>query len=65
MCSSDLAFHSVIGSVVNLMGGQNDTFAISFGVAVVPAGLLLGTAGFTFLLLKEKFTVKSRAEAIP
>lgn len=48
------AFHATMGSVINTMGGAGNSEAILYGIAVIPAGLLLGTAGFTVLLLTEK-----------
>lgn len=42
-------FHTVIGGVVNYMGGTHETIALVYGVAVVPVALLIGTGGFIAL----------------
>lgn len=42
-------FHTVIGGVVNYMGGTQVTAALVYGVAVVPIALLIGTVGFIAL----------------
>lgn len=42
-------FHTVIGGVVNYMGGTHETIALIYGVAVVPIALLIGTVGFIAL----------------
>ena len=46
-------FHTVIGYVVNQLGGPAVTKALFSGIVVIPIGLLLGTAGFVVLLLKQ------------
>ncbi len=51
------AFHAIIGAVINAMGGPNVSEAIVYGVAVVPAGLCVGTAGFVLLNVWEKGSV--------
>lgn len=48
------AFHTMIGGVVNALGGPTVSEALVFGVAVVPIGLTMGTLGFTLLLMTEK-----------
>lgn len=47
-------FHSVIGGVVNFMGGPNETQALIFGTAVIPITLSIGVAGFTLLYVQSK-----------
>lgn len=47
-------FHTVIGSVINFMGGAAAPQALLYGVAVIPAGLSIGTIGFIILLVKER-----------
>ena len=42
-------FHTVIGGVVNYMGGTHVTAALIYGIAVVPTALLIGTVGFIAL----------------
>ena len=47
-------FHTVIGTVVNALGGPSVSEALLFGVAVIPAALCLGSAGFIFLLVMDR-----------
>lgn len=58
------AFHSTIGGTINAMGGTSHPEAFVYGIAVVPLGLCVGTAGFVFLLVMEKFK-KTKAQSIP
>ena len=46
-------FHTVIGGVVNYMGGTHESLALMYGVAVVPVALLIGTTGFLALSRAE------------
>lgn len=55
-------FHATMGSIINAMGGPASPQALVYGVAVIPAGLLLGTLGFAFLLVKER--TKEKAELL-
>lgn len=48
------AFHTIIGNVVNYMGGPTAPEALVFGVAVIPIALCMGTAGFILLWTQEK-----------
>lgn len=48
------AFHSVIGGVINAMGGPTTAHALVSGTTVIPITLALGTGGFTLLCLYEK-----------
>lgn len=48
------AFHSMIGGIVNVMGGPHTSEALMYGVAVIPIALCLGTCGFVLLFLWEK-----------
>lgn len=48
------AFHTIIGGMINYMGGANASSAIIWGIAVIPAALSIGTMGFFLLLMKEK-----------
>lgn len=43
------AFHASVGSIINFMGGPNTSYALVYGVLVIPIALCLGTSGF-FLL---------------
>ncbi len=48
------AFHSAIGTIVNAMGGPDNSEALIYGVTVIPVSLVIGTLGFTLLFIKEK-----------
>lgn len=49
------AFHSIIGGVVNAMGGAEQANALLYGLSVIPIALSLGTCGFIALhFLEEK-----------
>lgn len=54
------AFHTIIGTVVNAMGGPNVSEALIYGIGVIPIALCIGSAGFIFLLAMDK---KSQAIA--
>lgn len=48
------AFHSVIGGIVNALGGPGSSQAFVYGVSVIPIALCLGILGFIFLWIVEK-----------
>ena len=48
------AFHSIIGGLINAMGGPTASQALVYGVLVIPIALCLGVGGFAILLFKEK-----------
>jgi hypothetical protein len=48
------AFHTVMGTVINAMGGANSSLAFEYGIAVIPFSLLVGTGGFVLLFIMEK-----------
>lgn len=48
------AFHTAMGSVIHVFGGPESSRALFFGVAVVPAALCLGVAGYFYLFVREK-----------
>lgn len=52
------AFHSIIGFVVNSMGGLESSFALVMGVAVIPVALVMGTGGFIALYINESIKEK-------
>ncbi len=47
------AFHTAIGFIVQATGGAGSSQALVWGVSVIPAALLVGTAGFSMLFVKE------------
>jgi predicted MFS family arabinose efflux permease len=48
------AFHTVIGTIVNAMGGPNVSEALVYGVAVIPIALCIGSGGFIYLLIMDR-----------
>lgn len=48
------AFHTIIGVVVNMMGGPNTPQSLIYGIAVIPIALCVGIGGFIFLFSMEK-----------
>lgn len=56
------AFHTIIGGVVNAMGGPTAPEALIYGVAVIPVTLCLGAAGFAALWATETSVVPVKAE---
>jgi predicted MFS family arabinose efflux permease len=58
------AFHSVIGLVVNAMGGPAESEALVYGVAVIPVTLFLGAAGFVALAIAEKTLRKQQLKGL-
>lgn len=48
------AFHAVIGSVVDALGGAQTSEALLYGVGVIPAALCVGTAGFAALFFADR-----------
>jgi predicted MFS family arabinose efflux permease len=57
------AFHTVMGLVINNMGGPQLSQALVYGIAVIPVGLGLGTIGFAILWCTEK-TKKAVTETV-
>ena len=51
-------FHTAIGTIVNAMGGPSNSEALIYGIAVIPLGLAIGTAGFVCLYMQEKTVAK-------
>lgn len=45
------AFHTLIGTFVNLYGGPNNPAALEMGILVIPVGLAIGTLGFALFPL--------------
>ena len=52
------AFHSIMGGIINVMGGPNVSEALVYGVAVIPVALCLGTCGFAILFVRERANSK-------
>ena len=47
-------FHTIMGSIINAMGGPSSPQALFYGVWVIPIALCLGSAGFVLLYLQER-----------
>lgn len=52
------AFHSVIGGIINIMGGPSTSQALSYGAAIIPITLALGAGGFIVLFVRERMMQK-------
>lgn len=48
------AFHTTMGGVINALGGPEVSYALKYGIAIVPGALAVGSCGFLLLLMKEK-----------
>lgn len=55
------AFHTIIGGVVDAMGGPTESLALIYGISVIPITLVMGTVGFMTLLGYEKNAVTTLA----
>lgn len=56
------AFHTAIGGIVNAFGGPNSTTALVYGTAIIPITLLIGSAGFTLILIWDKISLGQRTK---
>lgn len=48
------AFHSIIGGIVNAIGGPNTPQALVYGTAIIPIALVIGAGGFMLLFVRER-----------
>lgn len=48
------AFHSVIGWIINHMGGPENAKAFVYGIAVIPIALSIGVMGLIIIALQER-----------
>ncbi len=48
------AFHTAMGTVIDVMGGPTSSKALFYGVVIIPICLFLGVVGFGALAMKEK-----------
>lgn len=53
------AFHSIIGSLIQTLGGPTSKLALIYGISVIPAALCLGAIGFLVLSLQERKRIQS------
>lgn len=58
------AFHSIIGGIINIMGGANISHALVYGVAVIPLALCLGTGGYVLLFMREKSLSRKKVKEL-
>lgn len=49
------AFHTIMGGVVNAMGGTENALAYEYAISVIPMALSIGVLGFGVLYAKEYF----------
>jgi len=49
-------FHTIIGSLINAMGGPTTSDALFYGVAIIPIALCIGSSGFILLFIQERKT---------
>lgn len=54
------AFHSVIGGIINVMGGPSTSQALIYGAAVIPITLVIGVGGFIVLFIRERMIHKKQ-----
>jgi predicted MFS family arabinose efflux permease len=47
-------FHTIMGGIINAMGGPTTSQALFYGVWVIPIALCLGSSGFVLLFIQEK-----------
>ncbi|MBX9923429.1 MAG: MFS transporter [Rhabdochlamydiaceae bacterium] len=47
-------FHSIMGKIIDVMGGATNPKALICGVLIIPIALALGTGGFVYLWITEK-----------
>ncbi len=47
-------FHTIIGVIVNALGGPSASKALLYGVSVIPVALVIGTSGFIALVTNKK-----------
>lgn len=58
------AFHSIIGVIVNAMGGPQSPEAFQLGIAVIPIGLVIGIVGYLALIIFERFKSQSSTNLV-
>lgn len=47
-------FHTVMGQIINAMGGANNPTAIEYGISVIPVALIVASIGFTSILVADR-----------
>lgn len=52
-------FHSIIGWVINLLGGSSNAQAFKFGIAVIPMCLMIAIIGFIIMFVYGKENTKT------
>jgi predicted MFS family arabinose efflux permease len=51
-------FHTIMGGIINVLGGPTVSQALLYGIAVIPVALCLGIGGFIFLFIRERKATK-------
>lgn len=54
-------FHTAMSTIIDASGGPSSPAALTWGVAVIPAALVLGTVGFSVLFVTDRATERSLA----
>jgi predicted MFS family arabinose efflux permease len=54
-------FHTAMSTIIGAMGGAQDPTALTYGVAVIPVALAIGTIGFAVLFVYDKAAQSSLA----
>ena len=53
-------FHTIMGSIIDAMGGPSSSTALVYGVGVIPIALCLGSCGFALLFMQERKEISGR-----
>jgi hypothetical protein len=53
------AFHSIIGVIIDSMGGTQSTEAFQLGIVVIPVALVIGIVGYIALIIFERIKNQS------
>jgi len=57
-------FHSVIGWVINITGGVEDSMAYTFGIIAIPVALIIGSIGFMSIIMSEYDSEKYKTKGM-
>lgn len=58
------AFHAIMGAIVNAFGGAEVSKALLYGVSIIPVAVFLGTGGFAWFVIRDKYRVKKIKQLI-
>ena len=57
-------FHSLIGYIVNALGGAHDAKALVWGLVIIPIGLTIGAVGFSYIASHEHKARKRKTQSL-